>query len=162
MTDVSPTPAEWRAAMGYFPTGVTVVTSWNGKTAIGSTINAFSSVSLEPPMLLICLNAINPLREPIEKSGVFGINIMAEHGHGQAMRFASGNNEMEENEFQVVGKGAPQLIGAPVFIDCKVRDWHVAGDHFIVVGHGLRTDHAEPAPPLLYHKGKFPKMGPLD
>ena len=157
-----PTPAEWRAAMGYFPTGVTVVTSWQDGTPVGSTVNAFCSVSLEPPMLLICLSHENPLRDPVAKSRVFGVNILGEEaGHDLAMRFARGANEIGDDAggFRAIGNGAPQLNAAPVFVDCAVENIHMAGDHWIVVGRGVRTVQAAEASPLLYHKGKFPKLG---
>ena len=67
------TSAEWRAAMGCFPSGVTIITSWDAGEPVGSTINAFCSVSLDPPLLLICLDNANPLRGPVEASGVFGV-----------------------------------------------------------------------------------------
>lgn len=159
-----PTPAEWRAAMGYFPTGVTVVTSWQDGRPVGTTINAFCSVSLEPPMLLICLNHINPLRDPVRESGVFGVNILgAEDGRALAMRFADPNLEdrFAGCAYRAVGDGAPQLETAPVFVDCIVEHIYDAGDHIIAVGSGIRTEIAATAPPLLYHKGKFPGFEPL-
>ena len=76
LNDAGPTPSEWRAAMGYFPSGVTIATTWDGETPVGSTINAFCSVSLEPPLLLICVAALNPIHAPLRKAGVFGVNIL--------------------------------------------------------------------------------------
>src|ERR1700761_6828935 len=84
VTATPPTPTEWRAAMGYFPTGVTVVTSWRGDEPVGATINAFCSVSLDPPMLLICLNKANPLCEPVHTSRRLGVNILG-HDEGAAV-----------------------------------------------------------------------------
>ena len=164
MTGDVPTSAEWRAAMGYFPTGVTVVTSWQDGRPVGTTINAFCSVSLEPPMLLICLNHINPLREPIRDSGVFGVNILgAEDGRALAKRFADQTlkDRFEGCAYRATRDGAPQLETAPVFVDCTVEHIYDAGDHVVVVGRGIRTAHASVMPPLLYHKGKFPGFEPL-
>lgn len=161
MTDIVPTPAEWRAAMGQFPTGVTIVTTWHGDVAVGSTINAFCSVSLEPPLLLICLSDVNPLREAIKDSGVFGVNILGEGDPGLAMTFAKGpptGAPVAADDFHAGENGSPHLKSALTFIDCKVQDWHVAGDHFIVIGRGLRTHHAHARPPLLYHRGGFLKV----
>lgn len=156
----APTSAEWRQAMGYFPTGVTIATSWDDGKPVGSTINAFCSVSLEPPMLLICLDRTNPLVTPVEQSGVFGVNILDEESHGLAMHFAK-NPETDRFgacAFHAVGKGAPQLDLAPVFVDCAVANIHLAGDHLIVVGRGVRTDLRPGHQPLLYHKGRFPRF----
>jgi flavin reductase (DIM6/NTAB) family NADH-FMN oxidoreductase RutF len=146
--------------MGYFPTGVTVVTSWLDGKPVGSTINAFCSVSLEPPMLLICLDRANPLVEPIRQARVLGVNILCEDSHGLAMHFAKNpeTDRFATCAFHAVGKGAPQLDLAPVFVDCSVEDIYEAGDHLIVVGRGIRTEHRAGARPLLYHKGLFPRL----
>lgn len=156
-----PTAAEWRAAMGAFPTGVTVVTSWAGDAPVGSTINAFCSVSLDPPMLLICLDLANPIRPAVEASGVFGVNFLAEeNGQAAARHFAT---DPETDRFAAYGYtaasgGAPWLDIAPVFVDCAVENILVAGDHIVVVGRGLRVEHMPEAQPLLYHRGRFPKL----
>lgn len=156
----APSPADWRQAMGYFPTGVTIATSWQDGKPVGSTINAFCSVSLEPPMLLICLDLTNPLVAPVEQSRVFGVNILDEEGHTLAMHFANKpeTDRFSACTFHAVGKGAPQLELAPVFIDCAVEHIYPAGDHLIIVGRGIRTDFRGGPQPLLYHKGRFPKL----
>lgn len=158
-----PTPAEWRAAMGCFPTGVTVVTSWDKQDPVGSTVNAFCSVSLEPPMLLICLDRANPLLGPIQECKVFGVNILAEEdGHSLAMRFGKpAPGRFDACAVRAVEGGAPQLESSPVFIDCTLECSYEAGDHFIMIGRGVRTHHASQATPLLYHKGRFPKFQPI-
>ena len=154
------TPAEWRAAMGCFPSGVTVVTTWDGDTPTGSTVSSFCSVSLDPPLLLVCLDRANPVRAPIEACGVFGVNILNEESRDLALRFAvvSKAGRFEDAVYRAHQGGAPQLEAAPVFVDCVVEDIHPAGDHVIVVGRGVRIDHASAAAPLLYHKGGFPRF----
>ena len=158
------TPAEWRAAMGYFPSGVTIATSWIDDIAVGSTVSSFCSVSLDPPLLLICLSEINPLLAPIRKCGVFGVNILGADGHPIAMRFSAQHRaraEFKADEYRRVETGAPRLLAAPVFIDCVVEDAHQAGDHTVVIGRGVRTVHQSAKSPLLYHKGKFPNFEPI-
>jgi len=154
------TSAEWRAAMGSFPSGVTVVTSWDGAAPAGSTVSAFCSVSLDPPLLLVCLDRANPVLGPIEASGVFGVNILCEESRELAMRFgvASTAGWPEDAAYRAHPGGAPQLEAAPVFIDCTVEHLYPGGDHVIVVGRGARIDHASAAGPLLYHKGRFPRF----
>jgi 3-hydroxy-9,10-secoandrosta-1,3,5(10)-triene-9,17-dione monooxygenase reductase component len=155
-----PTPAEWRAAMGYFPTGVTIVTSWKDRDPVGSTVNAFCSVSLDPPMLLVCLDRSNPILGPIERSRVFGVNILCEDTHHLASHFATSpeSGRFRQLDFHSVGAGAPQLDLAPMFVDCALENIHAAGDHFVMIGRGLRTDHVSTAAPLLYHRGRFHKF----
>jgi len=157
-----PTPSDWRAAMSYFPTGVTIVTSWLDGAPIGSTINAICSVSLEPPLLLVCLDRANPLVEPIKESGVFGVNILDEDSRHVAVRFARPpvDTRFVEHAFRAVGSGAPQLEASPVFIDCVLETAHMAGDHYVMIGQGVRTDHASEASPLLYHKSRFSRFPP--
>ncbi|HWF00139.1 MAG TPA: flavin reductase family protein [Caulobacteraceae bacterium] len=158
----APSPAEWRGAMGYFPTGVTVCTSWRGETPLGSTINAFCSVSLDPPLLLICLAHANPLTEPVRGGAPLGVNILPhENGQALARHFALSpeDRRFEGLDWLAEPGGAPRLVCAPVFIDCQVEQIHDAGDHLIVVGRGLTTTHAQGVTPLLYHRGAFP--GPL-
>jgi flavin reductase (DIM6/NTAB) family NADH-FMN oxidoreductase RutF len=158
-----PSAAEWRRAMGYFPTGVTIVTTWDDQEPVGSTINAFCSVSLDPPLLLICLDLKNPIRSAFERARIFGVNILNDEGRPIAHRFAHDplSDRFEQFPYRAAPGGAPQLEAAPVFIDCALEDLHSAGDHLIAVGRGLRIEHTSAASPLLYHKGGFPKfVGP--
>lgn len=156
----APTPKEWRAAMGYFPSGVTIVTTWDKDQPVGSTVSAFCSVSLEPPLLLICLDHANPIRPAVEASGVFGVNILNDQSSALALHFAASpdSDRFEGNPYHAQDDGAPQLDCAPVFIDCVVEHALVAGDHLVVVGRGVRIEHASAHPPLLYHKGGFLKL----
>jgi len=156
----APNATEWRHAMGYFPSGVTIVTTWDGEEPVGSTVNAFCSVSLEPPLLLVCLDLKNPIREAFVASGVFGVNILPEDGGPIARRFAREplTDRFAEFAFHHAQGGAPQLVAAPVFIDCAVQDIHTAGDHLIAVGRGVRIDQRSDADPLLYQRGKFHKL----
>jgi flavin reductase ActVB len=157
---MTPTPKEWRAAMGSFPSGVTIVTSWRDGEPVGSTVSSFCSVSLEPPLLLVCLERSNPVRAPIEACGRFGVNILGEEARDLALRFAATPeaDRFADAAYRAAPDGAPQLLAAPVFVDCVVEHAHVAGDHVIVVGRGVRIEQASAAPPLLYHKGGFPRL----
>ena len=156
------TPAEWRAAMGCFPSGVTVVTTWDGDKPVGTTVNAFCSVSLEPPLLLICLDYANPALAPLERCGFFGVNILSGGGRELALHFSRHPEEdrFAGLEFRARVGGAPQLQVAPVFIECALEHSYEGGDHRIIVGRGLHIEHASEMSPLLYHKGCFPKFEP--
>ena len=155
-----PGPAEWRAAMGSFPSGVTVVTSWVDGAPFGSTVIAFCSVSLEPPLLLFCLDLKNPMCRAIPACGVFGVNILGEDAQDLARRFAfTPEAERFENlAYRVGDGGAPQLDEAPIFIDCVVHEIFTAGDHLVIVGQGVRTDRRSATPPLVYHTGRMHKL----
>jgi flavin reductase (DIM6/NTAB) family NADH-FMN oxidoreductase RutF len=147
--------------MGYFPSGVTIVTTWDDGAPVGSTVNAFCSVSLDPPLLLICLDLKNPIRGAVETARIFGVNILHDEGQAFAQRFAREplTDRFSEFPYRAAPGGAPQLEAAPVFIDCALEDLHAAGDHLIAVGRGLRIEHTSEASPLLYHRGKYPKLG---
>ncbi len=148
--------------MGQFPTGVTVVTGWGGEEPLGSTINAFCSVSLQPPMLLICLDHRNPLLAPVRETGVFGLNILgADDGEALARRFATGptTGRFEGLSYDATPGGAPRLPTAPVFVDCACVAIHDAGDHAVVIARGLRLAFGSAEAPLLYHRGAFPLIG---
>ncbi len=150
---------EWRAAMGRFATGVTIVTSWDASAPVGTTVNAFCSVSLDPPLLLICLANTNPVLRPVETSGIFGVNFLDTECADLARRFGRDpvGGRFDAVEHHCEG-GAPRLAVATTFIDCRVEQSHEAGDHRIVVARGVRIgDHRE-APPLVYHRGQFPKL----
>jgi 3-hydroxy-9,10-secoandrosta-1,3,5(10)-triene-9,17-dione monooxygenase reductase component len=144
--------------MGRFPSGVTIVTSWDGETPVGTTVNAFCSVSLDPPLLLACLDLTNPALAPVERSGVFGVNILGVQGGELARLFGS---KLESDRFaglpwRARDGGAPQLEAACMFVDCVLEHAHAAGDHKIMIGRGVHLEHAAAGPPLLYHKGGFP------
>jgi 3-hydroxy-9,10-secoandrosta-1,3,5(10)-triene-9,17-dione monooxygenase reductase component len=152
-----PTPAEWRAAMGYFPSGVTIVTTWDGEAPVGSTVSSFCSLSLDPPLLLVCLGRANPILAPLKQCGVFGVNILREDGHQLARWFGAPAqaDRLDPSHYRPGARAAPQLEAAPVFIECTLEAAHDGGDHVIVVGRGARIEHTSSAPPLLYHKGGF-------
>lgn len=160
----APTSMEWRAAMGFFPSGVTIVSTWDGQEPVGSTINAFCSVSLSPPLLLICLDLTNPIRAALEQARIFGVNILDHECRHVARRFATDplTGRFESFPYRAAPGGAPQLDLAPVFVDCAVEHIHTAGDHLIVVGRGVRIAHTPTATPLLYHKGQYPTLGAPD
>jgi flavin reductase (DIM6/NTAB) family NADH-FMN oxidoreductase RutF len=154
----APTPLEWRAAMGRFPSGVTIVTAFDGDAPVGTTVNAFCSVSLDPPLLLICLDHSNPALRPIEATGRFGVNFLT-HAHSELARLFGRDPDADRFSsvpFQAAPDEAPHIIGANVFIACHLEQAHGAGDHRILVGRGARIDHCGAEPPLLYHKGRFP------
>ena len=160
----APTAAEWRAAMGFFPSGVTIVSTWDGEEPVGSTVNAFCSVSLSPPMLLVCIDLANPIRAALERARIFGVNILDHECRHVARRFATDplSGRFDAFAYRAAPGGAPRLDLAPVFVDCAVEQIHAAGDHLIVVGRGVRIEHALTATPLLYHKGQYPKLATPD
>ncbi|WP_411820588.1 flavin reductase family protein [Hyphococcus formosus] len=157
MSEQIVSPDDWRSVMGYFASGVTVVTGWDGTEPVGTTVSAFCSVSLTPPLLLVCLDHNNPALAPIKKKGRFGVNILSADGMDVAMRFATPmeTNRFEGFDFVHTDGGAPRLSGAPVFIDCDLHDTYSVGDHDILIGRGRKVEKELTAKPMIYHQGKF-------
>lgn len=151
----------WRSAMGAFASGVTVVTSWDGKKPVGSTVSSFCSVSLEPPLLLVCINHDNMIHAPLIASGIFGVHILGIDSGDVAMRFAMPpeTNRFDGLDFGRHDGGAPHIAAASVFIDCTIEQVHKAGTHDVIIGRGQRVMNGADKAPLLYHKGGFFNLG---
>ena len=132
-----------RAAMGHFATGVTVVTA-SGRDRHGSTVNAITSVSLDPPLLLVCLRSDSHTLAALLESGRFGVNVLHETQQAIARRFARRGAAWDG-----VGRhegpltGAPLVDGALATFECAVHDVADGGDHQIVIAPGAH-DHARP------------------
>ncbi|MEO0412996.1 MAG: flavin reductase family protein [Pseudomonadota bacterium] len=153
---------DWRAAMGAFASGVTIVTSLEGDQPRGSTVSAFTSVSLDPPLLLICVDKSNPLHAPLLQAGFFGVHILGADQGDLGMRFAVPPVEtrFDNLDFTCHEGGAPHIVSAPVFIDCETQQVHEAGTHHIFIGRGVRIMNGPEQPPLVYHKGGFGAFTP--
>lgn len=149
-----------RQIFSAFATGVTVVTAYDGEGApIGITANSFSSVSLDPPLLLWCLD--NRSRHlPSFSHGVpFAIHILSEGQEEIAIKFArSGASSLQHKE-QVASGTSPRIEGVLARIECRVADLHVAGDHTVIFGE---IDCAEIAGsfPLVFQKSFFGRFVP--
>jgi 3,4-dihydroxy-2-butanone 4-phosphate synthase len=151
-----------RQVMGHFATGVTVVTARDGAGApVGTTVNAVSSVSLRPALLLVCLARDSLTLEAARASGRFGLNVLAAEQRHHSVRFAAkgDGSQAEEVEFDDHHAGVPVLPGSLATVACRVEAIHTAGDHEIVVGQVLATDLADAAsPPLLFFRGSYAEL----
>ena len=149
--------------MGGFPSGVTIVTTQIDGRAAGTAVNAFTSVSMSPALLLVCLAQDSRTLTDIRASGLFGVNILAQHHADLAMRCAS---KAENDRFAGVMltaavTGAPLLGDAVAWFDCEVESVVAAGDHAIVTGRALAAHAAEEASPLLYLRGRLAPLQPI-
>jgi flavin reductase (DIM6/NTAB) family NADH-FMN oxidoreductase RutF len=153
---------EFRAALAHWASGVAIVTSAHGDRIHGMTVSAFSSVSLDPPLVLVCADKTSHTLGVIEAGGVFAANILSAGQQGLSNRFASKRDE--DRRFEGLAwrrgvTGAPILPGALAVLDCRVVACHDAGDHVIYVG---RVEGAEvmDGEPLLYYGGGYRGMRP--
>jgi 3,4-dihydroxy-2-butanone 4-phosphate synthase len=151
-----------RDVMGHFATGVTVVTArGEGGAPVGTTANAISSVSLDPPLLLACLARSSETLAAVREEGRFAINILAAEQREHSDRFAKKGDAVgaHEVEFHEHDLGVPVLPGALATIACEVEAIHSAGDHEIVVGLAHHLEHREPgAKPLLFYRGAYSEI----
>lgn len=152
--------ADFRAVMGRFATGVTIVTTCDGEHRLGITVNAFSSVSLDPPLILVCIETTSYLHQVMLRNGYFAVNILREDQQELSRCFA-GHSEARRNfcdaPSHTAVTGAPVLDQSLGWIDCRIVDVFPGGDHSIVVGH-VEALGASEGRPLLYHRGKYPRL----
>jgi flavin reductase (DIM6/NTAB) family NADH-FMN oxidoreductase RutF len=143
---------ELRQVMGRFATGVTVVTTTDGDTIHGMTANAFMSVSLHPPLVLVSLGRCR-MGEMLPRTGRYGVSVLAHDQEHLAAHFAAQRVSPVEPTF-TWHDGLPLLDGALAHLGCRVVDVHPAGDHMLWIGEveHLRYRDAEP---LLFYTGRF-------
>ena len=148
---------DFRAALGMFATGVTVVTARRADgTLVGLTANSFNSVSLEPPLVLWSL-ARNAGSMPVfERGSHYAINILSAEQHALAERFASKSGDrFKDLAFREGAGGAPVIEGAAAVFECFNRSRYEEGDHVIFVGEVERCERREGAQPLIFHGGRY-------
>jgi len=155
--------AEFRAALGMFATGVTIVTARaaNGRL-VGLTANSFNSVSLHPPLVLWSLARAAGSMGVFASGSHYAINVLAADQQALALRFASkGVDRFAGVAWEPGTAGAPLLHGAVATFECYNRSRYAEGDHIIFVGEVERCAHRADAAPLLFHGGRFYTEHPL-
>ncbi|WP_018788109.1 flavin reductase family protein [Micromonospora sp. CNB394] len=153
----------FRAAMASFPTGVTIVTTQGPEnTPYGFTANSFCSVSLEPPMILVCLSRTARSFPVFQGCKQFAVSILQAHHTELARRFASKRGDkFAQGRFVRTANGLTVVDGAVAVIECDLHQQHEAGDHVILVGlvHSVRM--AATRSPALYVDRAFGAVGPV-
>ena len=150
--------SDFRAALGMFATGVTIVTARDATgQAVGLTANSFNSVSLAPPLVLWSLSRQAGSMPAFERGSHYAINILAAEQHALAERFASKIiiNRFDGVAFHAGVGGAPILEGAAAVFECFNRSRYEEGDHVIFVGEVERCERREGALPLIFHAGRY-------
>lgn len=155
-------PRDFRSALGCFPTGVCLVTTEGpGGKPEGMTINSFTSVSLDPPMVLWSL-ARQAASAPIFRDAeFFAVNVLAADDRELSTYFAKQSPDKfaaYAMRFTPGMGGAPVLAGAAAVFECHTRHRNYGGDHIILIGNVERYTHGE-QPPLLFHRGKYAGIG---
>jgi 3,4-dihydroxy-2-butanone 4-phosphate synthase len=151
-----------REVMGHFATGVSVITARGADGApVGTTANAISSVSLDPPLLLACLARGSDTLAAIRAQGRFAVNVLADDQRHHSDRFARKGEAVRSHEvdFSDHESGLPVLPGVLARIACEVESIHPAGDHEIVVGHAHHLEPGDPGTrPLLFYRGSYSEI----
>ena len=147
----------FRDAMGSFATGVCVLgAKRRDGAAIGMTVNSFTSVSLDPPLILVCLGMESPRSRAIIDSGRFSVSILASDQHALSNHFAQqGEGFVPETGWREGQNGAPVMDKAAAVIECAIETTHSSGDHLIVIGLVTRIESDPGREPLLYFRGGY-------
>ncbi len=152
------TPAAFRALLGRFASGVTVVTAFDEEgRPHGMTVSAFASVSMSPPLVLVCIDRSATMLPMLQPGGTFAVNILAESQAAISQRFADEAMELRFDGIawhEAEGR-APWIEGAHARLSCATSQRVSAGDHEILIGRVLAGDHAEDTSPLVYHRGAY-------
>jgi flavin reductase (DIM6/NTAB) family NADH-FMN oxidoreductase RutF len=151
----------FREVMAGVPTPVSVVTTLVDDRPHGTTVSAFSSLSMAPPMLLVALDRGSDLLARLAIGQPFGVNVLGADQAGLAAAFArKGADKFTGVEWRV-DDGAPRLLGSPGWLACTVAQLVDGGDHVVVLGDVVRADAAG-GPPLTYHARTFGTHRPAD
>ncbi|WP_157964085.1 flavin reductase [Actinocorallia populi] len=151
----------FRSVLGQWPTGVVLVTTTAGDGWHGMTASSFSSVSLEPPLVLVCLDTRLASHRLVSDSGAFGISILGRDQAELGRRFAGRLPPAERfqgQEWLTPRTGSPVLANALGWLDCRVVHAYPGGDHTIFVGEVLAADTPRATGPLLFHSRTWGRL----
>ncbi len=150
--------AEFKLALSHFASGITVVTTASDGKPYGMTVASFASLSLRPPLVLICIEKSVQSHDAIAAARKFGVNILAAHQADVSTRFATKvEDRFADLEWAYGTTGVPLIANALTTIECEVRDQLPGGDHSIFVGEVVAIAVRE-GEPLLYFRGGYRRM----
>lgn len=145
-----------RRVCGLFVTGVAVITTEADGAATGTTVNSFTSVSLEPPLVLFCLHNRSRLNAPLRAAGSFAVNFLAGQQEPVAWAFAGRKiSSHGEVAYQRSATGVPVIGEALAYLACRIVDQYPGGDHTIVVGEVVEVGIPRRQEPLIFFEGTF-------
>lgn len=158
-------PDEFREVLGLFATGVTVVATAHDGILHGMTANAFASVSLDPFLVLVCVDREAGLHELLPSAKVFAATVLTADQSDEAAWFASprrpaGRDQFDEVAWRAASEtGCPVLEGGLAFVDCRVTEIFEGGDHSIFLGEVVDLEVLQPdAQPLLFYAGEYRRL----
>ncbi|MBB0243379.1 flavin reductase [Streptomyces alkaliphilus] len=163
--DPAADPARLRRAFGAFATGVTVVTV-GGASPRGMTANSFTSVSLDPALVLLCVGREAVMQGRLAEEGTFSVSVLGAGQEDVARHFANRSRPMGADQFDAVdwlpgrAAGAPLIAGAVAHFECVKWRTYDGGDHAIHLGRVLTLDELPDRDPLVFHRGAFRQLVP--
>jgi flavin reductase (DIM6/NTAB) family NADH-FMN oxidoreductase RutF/DNA-binding GntR family transcriptional regulator len=147
--------AAFRDVIGRFASGVTVITARTDDKDFGTTASAVSSLSLEPPMLLVCLNKTSETRAAVVTAGWFAVNILRDNQADLAYAFAKkAPDKFQDVEVERGQSGAPLIAGALAQIECRIAETATGGTHTVFLGE-VQSAVGDEGAPLTYYRGRF-------
>jgi 3-hydroxy-9,10-secoandrosta-1,3,5(10)-triene-9,17-dione monooxygenase reductase component len=152
----------YRQVIGRFATGVTVITTQDGERLAGMTASAVASLSLEPPLLLVCISNRLPTHRALEQSRQFGVNVLGEGDDELALRFAAPAEDKFAGLGVTIDHGVPLLDRAIARFVCDVHECLPGGDHSIFIGAIRHCEHVPSRRPLLYFASGFGGIQQVD
>ena len=159
---MAPDPAAFRLAMSHFASGVTIVTTGSAGRYHGMTVSSFASLSLEPMLVLVCIDKTSHTYPVLQKTGGFGVNILAESQEELSRLFA--DSDLQERHslagvsYRLGSTGLPLLDGCLAGIECHVVAEHDGGDHAIIVGEAKNIKIDPSQQPLIYFRRAYRKI----
>lgn len=152
---------QFRRALGRFATGVCVITAHPaGYRPFGVTVNSFSSLSLDPPLVLWSLQKSSDTMDAFAVATQYCVNVLAEGQQALSGRFAKkGEHDLDPAEYRSGETGLPVLHGTLAAFECTIDARHDGGDHVILVGRVEAMHYPEPGRPLLYFDGGYRQLG---
>lgn len=161
----APSPDVFREVLGRFATGVSIMTTVVDGVPHGMTANALASVSLDPPLVLVCVERSTVMAERVLTAGVFALSFLASDQAELSIRFADPQRPEGAAQFAgvmttIAATGAPVFEGGVGWLDCRVWASYEGGDHVIVVGEVLDLGSGQRADPLVYYRSGYGTMSP--
>jgi flavin reductase (DIM6/NTAB) family NADH-FMN oxidoreductase RutF len=151
--------ANFREVLSQLATGVSILTVKYGSLCHGITVNSFCSLSLEPPLILVCIREDSFCLNLIEKGRTFGINILDETGEDLSRQFASRTASKFTNvSYRLSREGIPILNTALATIECRLVNRYPGGDHSIIVGEVLNAEVDHYSQPLVYFRRGYTRL----
>jgi flavin reductase (DIM6/NTAB) family NADH-FMN oxidoreductase RutF len=153
-------PQSFRSVLGRFPTGVMVVTAATDGNPTGMAVGSFTSVSLDPPLVLFCPARTSETWPRIQAAGAFCANVLAADQEQVCRTFASsGTDKFATLAWHPAPTGSPILAGAVAWIDCQIEQVHEGGDHWIVLGRVVALGIERDAGSLVFCGGTYGPAG---